>query len=464
MTTDVSRRLRRPGLWQVVVALLLTAIAGALVFSRAHATSSVAKRGDVTVSADAAADASVPSFTALPTSPKLKLGDSVPAPQTVTLNAPSGWSFNTLVGTANFSGGACDGTLKTRTATALIFDITVSCGNNNTIQFDGVEVRPDSGGATSSGNLSVTFSVTSAADVSDIGTLTIVPGAGTQLVVQQQPGNGTGGSPLSPQPIVEIEDQFGSVVASDSSTTVTAAIASNPGGGALSGTVPVTAASGVATFTDLSIDRPGSGYTLSFSSTPALSGATSSAFNITVGAGTQLMIQQQPGDGIVPLALSPQPVVQIQDAGGNVVTSDSTTTVTAAIASNPGGGTLSGTLTVTAVSGVATFTDLAIDKVGTGYTLSFSSTPALSGATSSAFDVTVPQADLALSKDVDNPAPGESSAVIYTVTVTNNGPAAATGVAIADDLPAGLIFEGSSATQGSYSGGVWTVGSLASSA
>ena len=54
--------------------------------------------------------------------------------------------------------------------------------------------------------------------------------------------------------------------------------------------------------------------------------------------------------------------VAVEDSSGNVVTSD-TSIVTVAIGSNPGNGTLSGTLTV-AVSGVATFTSLSINKSG----------------------------------------------------------------------------------------------------
>jgi hypothetical protein len=43
--------------------------------------------------------------------------------------------------------------------------------------------------------------------------------------------------------------------------------------------------------------------------------------------------------------------------------------VTLSLGVNPSGGTLSGTLTVTVVNGVATFSDLAIDRAGVGYTL-----------------------------------------------------------------------------------------------
>jgi Dockerin type I domain len=59
--------------------------------------------------------------------------------------------------------------------------------------------------------------------------------------------------------------------------------------------------------------------------------------------------------------------------------------VTVALSGNPGGATLAGTLTVTAQSGVATFSGLTLNQPGTGYALDASS-PGLTGATTDAFD------------------------------------------------------------------------------
>ena len=59
--------------------------------------------------------------------------------------------------------------------------------------------------------------------------------------------------------------------------------------------------------------------------------------------------------------------VQIQDDLGNLTAS--TASVASRCGTNPGGGTLSGTRRAAAVAGVATFGNLSIDKVGTGYTL-----------------------------------------------------------------------------------------------
>jgi hypothetical protein len=64
-----------------------------------------------------------------------------------------------------------------------------------------------------------------------------------------------------------------------------------------------------------------------------------------------------------------------------------TANVTVAIAVNPAGGVLSGTKTVAAVQGVASFANLKIDKAGSGYRLS-ATTASLSSVMSSAFSIT----------------------------------------------------------------------------
>src|SRR5207249_1282203 len=170
-------------------------------------------------------------------------------------------------------------------------------------------------------------------------------------------------------------------------TSITVAIGTNPASGTLSGTTTVAAVNGVATFSNLSINKTGTGYTLT-ASTTSLTGATSSAFNIGVGAAAKLGFTVQPSNAAAGAAITPAVQVAVQDAQANTVTT-ATTSITVAIGTNPASGTLSGTTTVAAVSGVATFSNLSIDKAGTGYTLTASAT-GLTGATSSAFNVVVP--------------------------------------------------------------------------
>ena len=209
-------------------------------------------------------------------------------------------------------------------------------------------------------------------------------GVSNKLAFLQQPTDTTAGAAISPAVKVEIQDASGTRV-NDNTTQVTISIGTNPGGGTLSGTLTVTAAAGVATFSDLSINNAGNGYTLvaTAASLPNPT-ATSNSFNIR--GPNQLAFLQQPTDTTAGVAISPAVTVQIQDSLGNLVPI-ATNTVTIAIGANPSAGTLSGTLSVAAVAGVATFSDLSIDRVGNGYTLTVSSA-GLTGATSDPFNIT----------------------------------------------------------------------------
>jgi uncharacterized protein (TIGR03437 family) len=75
---------------------------------------------------------------------------------------------------------------------------------------------------------------------------------------------------------------------------------------------------------------------------------------------------------------------------------------------------------------------------------------------------TPPSADLSLTKTVNNSTPNIGEKVTYTITVSNAGPIAATGVQVTDLLPSGLQYVNSNPGQGAYnqSTGVWTVGTL----
>ncbi|HWM91225.1 MAG TPA: S8 family serine peptidase [Thermoanaerobaculia bacterium] len=78
---------------------------------------------------------------------------------------------------------------------------------------------------------------------------------------------------------------------------------------------------------------------------------------------------------------------------------------------------------------------------------------------------TAANTDLAIAKAVAPPNPTLGQNVTFTVTVTNNGSGAATGVVVTDELPAGLTYV-SDDGGGSYDPalGTWTVGALAVSA
>ena len=233
-----------------------------------------------------------------------------------------------------------------------------------------------------------------------------------KLAFGQQPSNGTAGASITPAVTVLIEDANGSTMTNDNST-VTIAIGSNPGSGTLSGTLSVAAVNGVATFSNLSINNAGTGYTLT-ASDGALTGATSGAFNLA-GVATKLAFSQQPGNTSAGASISPAVTVLIEDSSGRTVTTDSSN-VTLAIGTNPpGNGTLAGTKTVAAVNGVATFSNLSIDKVGTGYTLT-AGDGSLTGATSSGFNLTPGMAaKLAFGQQPTGAAAGASFSPTVTV-------------------------------------------------
>ncbi len=85
---------------------------------------------------------------------------------------------------------------------------------------------------------------------------------------------------------------------------------------------------------------------------------------------SQLVVTQQPPASVTAgsgFGLT----VEAEDSSGNPITSFDGT-VTVALANNPGGATLGGTLTATASDGVATFSGLTLTTAASGYTLDVS--------------------------------------------------------------------------------------------
>ena len=240
----------------------------------------------------------------------------------------------------------------------------------------------------------------------------ITPGTPTQLVFGTQPSTAVAGVSISPAVTVTIEDASGNPV-TGATNAVTMAIGTNPGSGVLSGTTTVNAVNGVATFSTLNINQAGSGYRLAASSA-GLSGASSGLFNITPGSASQLIFSVQPTNVGAGSSISPAVTVTVEDSSGNVVTS-ANNAIALSFAFNPSAGTLSGTTTINAVNGIATFSDLKVNLVGTGYTL-LATSPTLSSATSTAFNV-APGAPHYLSFGVQPSTTAAGSIISPAVTV-----------------------------------------------
>lgn len=236
-------------------------------------------------------------------------------------------------------------------------------------------------------------------------TATATAGAATKLVFSQVPVNTSAGSPITPAVKVAIQDATGNTVTS-ASDAITIAIGNNPAGGTLSGTLTVGAVNGVATFSGLSIDKSGNGYTLTASATNGLTGTTSPSFDIVPGAANRLVFLTGPANRVVGEKFSPAIQVQVQDAGGNPVLIAPQITITSSVA-----GTLTGTAKVTPVLGTATFNNLAITAAGTAYTLTaFAS--GVSSITSDEFDVAKGSTTIAIT----SPASGGTSVFGQVVT------------------------------------------------
>lgn len=178
---------------------------------------------------------------------------------------------------------------------------------------------------------------------------------------------------------------------------------------------------------------------------------------------TRLLFGVQPSSTPEGAVISPAVTVRAVDAGGATVPSF-TGGITIALGTNPSGGTLAGTTTVAAVSGVATFGNLSIDEAGAGYTLA-ASAGGLAGATSNPFAVTTSTSgstDLAITASVDDATPAVGDTVVYTIRVTNQGASQATSVEVSYALSERLMFVSSVPSQGNYNPQleVWTVGTL----
>ena len=262
---------------------------------------------------------------------------------------------------------------STTQATAKVYDTNGSLVAGTTVNWtssNGSVVSVNSSGVVTglaAGSASIVGTVNNAYGSAPI---TVTSGGATQLAAAVQPAGAVSGINLTTQPVVQLRDAS-NAVATASTAAVTATLAGD--GATLSGTTTVTAVNGVATFTNLRVNGSGS-HTITFTSS-GLTSATSSSFTVIQNAAS-LSVQTQPGNSTSGTALSTQPVVRVLDNAGLVDLSFNSP-VAATLTFVSGSGSLSGTTSVTAVAGVATFTNLTVTGSGT-FTLKFTTpTPAL---------------------------------------------------------------------------------------
>jgi hypothetical protein len=174
-----------------------------------------------------------------------------------------------------------------------------------------------------------------------------VTGPPAKLAFTTSPTDSQPGMPLATLPVVSVEDLNNNVVTTDSSTVVLSISAGTGAPGAVLSGCSETEASGVVTFAGCSINKAGSNYTLR-ATDGSLTAAVSSPFDL-FGAPYQLVFTTSPvadrGGSSRPFTVDP--VIAIEDSGGNVVTSFSST-----ISLSTSTGTLSSCSSLAAVSGI----------------------------------------------------------------------------------------------------------------
>jgi len=181
-------------------------------------------------------------------------------------------------------------------------------------------------------------------------------------------------------------------LASDASSSVTLTVVSPSGTAKIIGVPRVAAVGGSATFNNIAIDIAGTGYTLRATS-GTLNAATSSSFSVTAGTASKLVFSRQPAGAVVGVAFIQQPLVSITDVYGNVVTGRTdAVTLTASSTDATSGQSVtrnfaSGvTNSVSAVSGVATYTNIAMASIVSNVIMT-ATAPGLTAAFSTSFNV-----------------------------------------------------------------------------
>jgi hypothetical protein len=319
------------------------------------------------------------------------------ANQTLILTPPPGWQFNPGAGTVTFTAKS-DITAASISVTSSNATVTLTVGGTaklDTLTIAGLQVQClDGANIPGSEYIRRVYTnpgtVTIAGidiDYTTFGFLNELAGTARGLALQTQPGsNSSAGVLFSPQPVLQIIDQFGNLLNLNSTTVVTASLAS--GSGTLQGTTKLTPAFGVVTYTNLSMNTAGN-ISLLFTATN-LASAVSTPISVAPAQANHLVFATQPGSANAGAPFGIQPVIKTKDAFGGDSTAGLPASQLVTLALTSGSGTLLGTATVdigtSAANGIVTCSGLEIDLAATNYQLTATSA-GLASATSSIFSV-----------------------------------------------------------------------------
>ncbi len=192
------------------------------------------------------------------------------------------------------------------------------------------------------------------------------------LVFEKAPSTGIAGTVLGTI-IVAVENSAGQIVTTDSSTITLST------GFTTGSTVSVKAVNGIATFSNLTMTTAGNQTLTASDSGVGVQGLT---FNIKINpaAASKVSFTTMPVTGTAGTPLTVV-VATVQDAYGNVITSNNAT-VTLAVKTGPGSFASGSTFTATSINGIAKFSSLTLNTAGT-YTLSATQGTLTSGVSGS---------------------------------------------------------------------------------
>lgn len=272
-----------------------------------------------------------------------------------------------IYGTTVHGGTTGDGTVFEMDANTHVVTALASFDNSTT----GSE---SNGGLVFVGNNA--FGTASSGGADHDGTVFELTAAGppAKLVFIDQPTSQVANNSLNNDVTLAIEDASGNIITNDTST-VTIGVAT-PAGSAF-GTdshTSVQAVNGIATFDFLVLNQAGT-YTLTATDTDGSTVLTSptnaTPFTITHGAADHLAFATQPSSVAEGANFGPV-VVDVDDAFGNLVTNNASSVTLGIASGGPAGASITGSTTIAASAGVATFNNLSLADAGT-YTLSATS-------------------------------------------------------------------------------------------
>ncbi|HEY2806316.1 MAG TPA: hypothetical protein VGI92_10715, partial [Gemmatimonadales bacterium] len=211
------------------------------------------------------------------------------------------------------------------------------------------------------------------------------PPTARRLVFGTPPADAVAGASIGTGIQVLVEDSAGNTVtAAASNVTIGITGGTGTAGAHLRGTSTVAAVSGVATFTDLSVDSVGSAYTLTATAS-GLSDATSGNFRIRAGPRSQLVFIQQPTSVVPKQTMTPAVEIGTVDSLGNAVSG--TLIVNLVMSAPVPGVSMSGGGPRGTQNGIATYGNLKFNRSVAGPVTLQASAEGLPTVTSGAFTV-----------------------------------------------------------------------------